>query len=268
MIRILVAAAVALCLAPAASFAAGYKTVEWSDLKAEIYGDAEILPGEGMMVLEAPFRSPNDAEVPVSLTAQLLDGSAIRSVTLIIDENPMPVSAVWTFDTPRQSVSLGANMRFNGPSPLHAVIETTDGRRYMVERFVKTSGLATCSAPPIGDPKAAIASIGEMELFDKTPPSRGTPNLRNARLEMKHPQHTGMQMDQITLLFILARYVEEVDVWAGNEKLFTLEGSISLSEDPEIEFDFPNNGADTLRIRMRDTSDTVIEKELPFGTTS
>lgn len=180
MIRILAAATFALCLAPAAAFATGYKTVEWSDLKAEIYGDAEILPGDGMMTLDAPIRSPNDAEVPINLSAQLFDGSAIRSVTLIIDENPMPVSAVWTFDTPRQSVSLGANMRFNGPSPLHAVIETDDGRRYMVERFVKTSGLATCSAPPVGDPKAAIASIGEMEVIDKTPPARGTPNLRNA----------------------------------------------------------------------------------------
>ncbi|MBY8975242.1 quinoprotein dehydrogenase-associated SoxYZ-like carrier [Rhodobacteraceae bacterium NNCM2] len=267
MFRIFAAIAASILLS-ATAHAGGYKTVEWSDLKAEIYGDAAIQPGDNLMVLEAPYRSPNDAEVPVSLSAQLLDGRSIRSVTLIIDENPMPVSAKWTFETPRHAVSLGANMRFNGPSPLRAIIETTDGQRYMTERFVKTSGLATCSAPPIGDPEAAIARIGEMEVFDLTPPSPGIPNTRRARLELSHPQHTGMQMDQITLHFILARYMDALDVWAGEEKLFTLEGSISLSEDPEIEFDFPNNGAETLKIRMHDTMDTVIEREVPFGTTS
>ncbi|MEL6478404.1 MAG: quinoprotein dehydrogenase-associated SoxYZ-like carrier [Pseudomonadota bacterium] len=253
----------ALAVGPAG--AAGYKTVHWPDLQAEIYGSAEIQAAGERIVLEAPRRSPNDAEVPVTVSARLLDGEGIRSVTLIIDENPMPVSAVWTFDQPRQSVELGANMRFNGPSPLRAVIETTGGARYMTERFVKTSGLAACSAPPVGDPKAALATIGQMQLFDKTPPSRATPNRLFARLEMKHPQHTGMQMDQITLHYILARYIDEVEVFAGEDRLFTLTGSISLSEDPEIEFDFPNTGAETLRVRMHDTEGTVVDREMTFG---
>ncbi|MEM6933801.1 MAG: quinoprotein dehydrogenase-associated SoxYZ-like carrier [Pseudomonadota bacterium] len=267
--RTLIAAGIiGICLSPVAALGGGYKTVHWPDLQAEIYGEAVLNDAGDMVTLDAPMRSANDAQVPVQVDAQLHDGRAIRSVTLIIDENPMPVSAIWTFDTPRQSVRLGANMRFNGPSPLRAVIETTDGARYMTTRFVKTSGLGACSAPPVGDPDAAIATIGQMEAFDLTPPSRATPAVRTARLEMRHPQHTGLQMDQITLLFILARYIEELDVWSGDQKLFTLEGSISMSEDPQIEFDFPNTGAETLRIRMKDTDDTVIERELPLGTTS
>ncbi|MEM7669379.1 MAG: quinoprotein dehydrogenase-associated SoxYZ-like carrier [Pseudomonadota bacterium] len=268
MRSLIIAGIVSALIAPTGAVAGGYKTVHWPDLKAEIYGEATLNDAGDMVTLDAPVRSPNDAEVPVHVEARLLDGRAIRAVTLIIDENPMPVSATWTFETPRQSVRLGANMRFNGPSPLRAVIETTDGQRYMTSRFVKTSGLGACSAPPVGDPDAALATLGQMELLDLTPPSRAVPAVRSARLEVRHPQHTGLQMDQITLLFILARYVEELDVWAGDQKLFTLEGSISLSEDPEIEFDFPNTGADTLRIRMKDTSDTVIEKELPLGTSS
>ncbi|MEM7508178.1 MAG: quinoprotein dehydrogenase-associated SoxYZ-like carrier [Pseudomonadota bacterium] len=268
MRRILIAGLLMTFAGASPAMAGGYKTVHWPDLKAEIYGEEALLPGDGIVELQAPTRSQNDAEVPVSVEARLLDGRGIRSVTLIIDENPMPVSAIWRFDEPRQRVRLGANMRFNGPSPLRAVVETTDGQRYITSSLVKTSGLGACSAPPVGDPDAALATIGQMELFDRTPPSRAVPNLREARLEMRHPQHTGMQMDQITLHFILARYVDQVEVWAGEDKLFTLEGSISLSEDPEIEFDFPNNGADALRIRMHDTSDTVIEKTLPFGTNS
>ena len=265
LIRTVGLAALGLAVSAGIAAAGSYQRVHWPDLKAEVYGSEVLLPGADIISLDAPVRSQNDAEVPVGIEARFLDGRGVRSVTLIIDENPMPVSAIWTFDEPRQSVTLGANMRFDGPSPLRAVIEASDGQRYMTERFVKTSGLATCSAPPVGDPKEAIATIGQMELFDRTPPSRAVPNRLHARLEMRHPQHTGLQMNQITLHYILARYVEEVQVFAGEERLFTLEGSISLSEDPEIEFDFPNKGAQTLRIRMEDTEGTVVENELPFG---
>ncbi|MEM0923994.1 MAG: quinoprotein dehydrogenase-associated SoxYZ-like carrier, partial [Pseudomonadota bacterium] len=246
--RILAGIALLGALGAGPAWGGSYQTVHWPELKAEIYGDAELRAAGERITLDAPRRSVNDAEVPISVSARLLDGEGIRSVTLIIDENPMPVSAVWTFDQPRQSVTLGANLRFDGPSPLRAVIETTGGARYITERFVKTSGLATCSAPPVGDPKAALATIGQMQLFDKTAPNAAIPNRLHARLEMKHPQHTGMQRDQITLHYILARYVDEVEVFAGEQRLFTLTGSISLSEDPEIGFDFPNTGTETLRV--------------------
>ena len=263
--RGLAAVFMGVTLAAGSAEAGSYQRVHWPDLKAEIYGAEVLHPAGQILTLDAPVRSQNDAEVPVTVSASFADGRGIRSVTLIIDENPMPVSAVFTFDEPRQNVTLGANMRFDGPSPLRAVVETVDGQKYMAERFVKTSGLATCSAPPIGDPDEAIASIGQMQLFDKTPPSRATPNTLSARLEMKHPQHTGLQMDQITLHYILARYVEEVQVFAGEDRLFTLDGSISLSEDPEIEFDFPNRGVDVLTVRMLDTDGTLVERELPLG---
>ena len=85
------------------------------------------------------------------------------------------------------------------------------------------------------------------------------------RLEIKHPSHSGMQMDQITLLYILARYVETVEVWADEDKLFTMTGSISLSEDPEIEFTYTKPAVQAMRVRMTDTEETVAEEVFPLG---
>lgn len=250
------------------SQAGGYQTVDWQELKAEIWGDAEILPGEGMVALDAPFRSANDAEVPLTIRARLAGGEKIAAVSLIIDENPMPVSAVWRFDEAQDEIRLGVNMRLNGPSPVRAVVETEGGARYMVSKHVRTSGLGACSAPPVGDPAEALADLGEMELLDVTDAQSASPINRTARLEVKHPQHTGLQMDQVSLLFILARYIETLEVWNGDERLFTLEGSISLSEDPEIEFELPASGAQTIKVRALDTDGTVIEKDLAFGASS
>lgn len=251
-------------LAASAAHAGGYRTVEWADLQAEIYGDREVLPAGAALTITAPVRATDDRRVPVEIAAETVDGSLIRSVSLIIDENPMPVSAVFEFERPHRAFRVAADMRLNGPTPVRAVIETVDGRLMMAETFVKTSGLGACAAPPVGDPEQAIASIGEMQAVEQSPIVRLGAEPRTVRLEMSHPQHTGMQMDQITLHYILARYIEEVDVWAGDEKLFHLTGSISLSEDPAITFEVPDAGAESLRVRFKDT-DAEFERVLPLG---
>lgn len=244
--------------------AGGYRTVEWAELKAEVYGEREVLPGEGAVFLEAPRRAADDRRVPVEVSARMPDGSLIRSVTIIIDENPMPVSAVFEFAEPQVSVKLAADMRMNGPSPVRAVVETTDGRLLMTERLVKTSGLGACAAPPVGDPEEAISAIGQMQAHEAVTPGQSSA-ARMVRLEMKHPQHTGMQMDQITLHYILARYVEKLEVAAAGQPLFTLTGSISLSEDPAVTFAVEDREASRIEVRMTDTEGTVIERALAIG---
>lgn len=237
--------------------AGGYGTVAWSDLGPQIFGERAVEPAGEAVTLEAPYRAANDARVPVEIRATA-PGSPIVSVSVVIDGNPMPVAAVFDLAEPQERVRLGLDLRFNGPSPVRAVIETADGRLLMAEGFVKTSGLGTCSAPPVGDPDAAIAAIGGMEAR-LVGSSSAEPVVE---LAMAHPQHTGMQMDQVTLHYILARYVDRVAVAADGTPLFSMRGSISLSEDPAIRFALP--GADTARVsvRMEDTEGTVVERAL------
>ncbi|MEL7172527.1 MAG: quinoprotein dehydrogenase-associated SoxYZ-like carrier [Pseudomonadota bacterium] len=269
------AALVAVMAMPAA--AGGYRTVDWADLKAEIYGEREIAPALGQVVLKAPKRSADDRRVPIEVAARLRDGTAIRRVTLIIDENPMPVSAEFEFPEPRAAVRLGVDMRMNGPSPVRAVVETVDGRLLMTERLVKTSGLGACASPPVGDPAAAIAGIGQMQAkmlevatAGATSSSGGTATGPMVELAMKHPQHTGLQMDQITLLFIQARYVHELEVSdaAGAGPLFRLTGSISLSEDPALRFELGDAAAERIEVKYTDTGGSEVVRSVPLGSES
>ena len=225
----------------------------WDEIRPEVYGEREILDAGDLLVLDMPYRATDDREVPIEAAVKMTDGRTVKSLSIIIDDNPMPVSAVFDLASPKAVFSVAANMRINGPTPVRAVVEASDGQLYMTEGFVKTSGLGACAAPPVTGVDAAMAMLGQMELmkageFGKTSAlkkytqtastssSRAEP--KRVRLEMKHPSHSGMQMDQITLLYILARYVETVEVWTDEDKLFTMTGSISLSEDPEIEFTY------------------------------
>lgn len=254
----------------------------WDEIRPEIYGERVIEPAGDIVSLKAPYRAINDAEVPIEASAVFADGRTVKSLSIIIDDNPMPVSAVFDMNAPERKFGVTANMRINGPTPIRAVVEASDGALYMTEAFVKTSGTGACAAPPVTGVEAALASLGEMKLLPASAPkvekslvasltaptqatSSSKADAKRVRLEMKHPSHSGMQMDQISLLYILARYVETVEVWTDEDKLFTMTGSISLSEDPELEFTYSAPSVETIKVRMTDTDETVSEEVFPLG---
>jgi sulfur-oxidizing protein SoxY len=51
-------------------------------------------------------------------------------------------------------------------------------------------------------------------------------------------------------------------VFQGDDRLFLLEGGISLSENPVFRFGYSDNGAENLRVRAEDTEGNVFEQIL------
>ena len=73
----------------------------------------------------------------------------MRAVTLIVDENPSPVAAVFDIGGKRDHLKLATNLRLNAATDVRAIVEASDGELYMADRFVKfAGGQASCSAPP------------------------------------------------------------------------------------------------------------------------
>jgi sulfur-oxidizing protein SoxY len=110
--------------------------------------------------------------------------------------------------------------------------------------------------------------MGQMRLTDLTARDATTRFRRLAQLDIRHPQHTGMQMNQVTMLYLPARFVSAIEVRQGEQKLFELEGSITLSENPRIAFDYQVNGADVIRVRTQDSSGSVWDENFPIGSGS
>lgn len=256
-------ALLAVCLAAAPTLAAA--EAAWPSIKAELYGARGLEDGAGVVTLAAPPRASDDRAVPMRIDARLPFGAAIARMTLVIDENPMPVSAVVDFTEPTRAASFDFTMRLNGPSPVRAIIEVDDGRLYMAETVVKTSGLGACAAPPVTDATAALATLGQMALTADADPLRARGDAGDrVRLGISHPSYSGMQMDQITLLYRPARFIDTLEVWADETPLFTVTGSISLSENPQIGFERPH-AAQALRVRLTDTDGAVFERRFGLG---
>jgi sulfur-oxidizing protein SoxY len=257
-----------LCTVVAACLVAGQARAgsAWDDIRPQAFGHRVIVDGHGLLTFKAPYRAMDQRTVPISVAAAFRDGRTVKSVTFIVDENPMPVAATFRFADRRHQVAVGVNVRLDHESPIRAIVEASDGTLYMSARFVKASGLGVCAAPPAGDQLVAARTMGEMHLTDLTGSDRaaGATHFRHrAALDIKHPQNTGLQMNQVTMLYIPLRYVSAIEVREGDAKLFDVKGSMTLSENPHIEFDYWPNGAGPLKIKVTDTSKTVWTREFP-----
>jgi sulfur-oxidizing protein SoxY len=148
-------------------------------------------------------------------------------------------------------------VRINEYTPVRAVAETNDGKLFMSRRFVKASG--GCSAPVGTDIDEAIASIGKIKLKYRGFSAIGEPV--HTQVGIRHPNITGLQMNQLTRMVAPAHFVKNVDVRFEGQAVFSAETDISISENPNFRFDFvpPKPGqfevkvVDNKGIRFTDT---------------
>lgn len=238
----------------------------WSEIRPLVFDDRPILSGDGLITLQAPFRPKDQSFVPVEMTADLRDGRTIKAVTFIVDENPVPVVATFDIGGKRTSLKLATHFRFNRQTQLRAVVEASDGQLYMASRFVRfAGGQAACAAPPMGDPASIAANMGRMGLAHEKSAVAGTQIRPNATLTVNHPNHTGMVLDQISLLYIPMRVLSDIEVRQGDELVFAMHGSMSLSQNPEIRFDYHVNGADAMEVTASDTDDAAWTQRFAIG---
>ncbi len=156
--------------------------------------------------------------------------------------------------------TLSTRVRVDDYTNIHAVAELSDGQLYASARFVKAAG--GCSAPA-AKLEADSIPLGTMR-FRQFPPEDGVaPGLREAELLIRHPNYTGMQMDQLTRLYVPAHFVNAVRIWQGDDLLLSIEGGISISENPAFRFDYRPNGAGAFRVQVDDSEGSTFRQEWP-----
>ena len=184
----------------------------------------------------------------------------VARLTIVIDENPAPVAAAFDLGPGMRPLDLELRVRIDAYSNVRAIVETVDGETYMTGGFVRASG--GCSAPALKDQAAAMAALGEMKLrlLEETPAQSGV--RRTAQVMLRHPNYSGLQLDQLTQLYIPAKFVDSLEMRQGDETLFTMSGGISISEDPTFRFAYTETGAG-LSLHATDTDGAVFERHFP-----
>jgi sulfur-oxidizing protein SoxY len=239
----------------------------WPSLVSDLFHDRPMQSGDGLITLEAPYRAEDAALVPMKLGFALPPGDArqAKKITLVIDQNPAPMAASFEIGPNSGLTSIATRLRVNDYTNVHEVAELSDGNLYVVQKYVKAAG--GCSAPAGKNLDEANAHLGEMRLREiaARPDAASTPALHEAQLMIRHPNNSGLQMDQVSHLYIPARYIESLKVFQGDDLVFAMEGGISVSEDPNFRFTYKPNGAKVMRVEARDSGGKEFKSEWPIG---
>jgi sulfur-oxidizing protein SoxY len=236
----------------------------WTSLAKEIFSGRQLTDGTGLVGIEMPARAEDAALVPVTMrvTLPLGDRRQLKTLTLVIDDNPAPVAATFKFGDNAGASVISTRVRVNSYTYVHAVAELSDSKLYVVKTYVKASG--GCSAPAAKNADEAAANLGQMRfrVFGK-PTDASAP--REAQVMIRHPNNSGLQRDQVSLLYIPAYFVDELRVWQGDALLFSMEAGISISEDPNFRFTYIPNGATTFKVEAKDTQGKAFRREWSAG---
>jgi sulfur-oxidizing protein SoxY len=234
----------------------------WPGLVQDIFNNRPMSDGGDVIAIEMPYRAEDAAIVPVTLRSKLApdDSRRLKIITLVIDQNPAPMAAKFEIGPDARVSEISTRVRVNSYTNVHAVAELSDGKLYAVKTYVKASG--GCSAPAAKNAEEARNHIGQMKYRQFARADQGpTSGAREAQVMIGHPNNSGLQMDQITHLYTPAFFIDELRLWQDNSPVLSMEGGISISEDPNIRFTYISNGAKTFRAEAKDTSGHVFQKE-------
>lgn len=236
----------------------------WPALAAQIFDGRKLGDGSTLLAIDAPYRAEDAAVVPITLRLlRAPDGARrVEKITLVIDQNPSPLAAVLELGPESGIDRVATRVRVDSYTLIHAVAELSDGALYAASRFVKAAG--GCSAPAAVVTAQAIP-LGTMRfrLFPQSAEDEAA-GLREAEIMVRHPNYSGMQMDQLTRLYIPAHFLKLLRLWQGETPLLAVAGGISLSANPEFRFRFRPAGAAPIRAEAVDSKEATFRAEWPL----
>ena len=223
---------------------------EWERLSRQLFAGRTLIAGQDRVQLVVPLRAAYGASVPVKVISKLPQRSElhVRKLTLFVDKNPSPVALTLDLGTDVGQADFETRLRVDEYSHVRVVSELSNGELHTDSRYVKTSG--GCSAPPNRDAlhligKTMLKVAGDVRMEQPTP----------VDVTVIHPNDTGFELNQITLLYIPPHFVRTIKVSYEQRKIFDAELDFSLSENPTLRFNFVPRGRGELRVEVTDSKD-------------
>lgn len=236
----------------------GFDHNAWNNIRGLFYEDKVIEDGKDVISLIIPYRAEDAAVVPITIVAakpQTTD-EFIESITLIIDQNPAPVAAVFHLTPDSGLATINTRVRINAFTDVRVIAKMNDGSLFMSSSFIKASG--GCGAPGLNDMDEALAQVGRMKIKFFASSLEGVGG--QAKLLIHHPNFSGLQMDQISGNFIPAHYINSIEISRGGVKILNVNGSISLSENPILWFYFGDETSGDVSAVVTDTKGNTFKK--------
>jgi sulfur-oxidizing protein SoxY len=215
-----------------------------------LFKDRPIEATASQVMLMVPLRAAYGAAVPVKIVSRIpqTPDLYVKRMYVVVDKNPSELAVVLDLTPEIGQADFEMRLRVNEYSHVRVVSELSNGELHMDSRYVKTSG--GCSAPPNRGP---LAEIGKTAF--KLPDGVKMNALTAADVRVTHPNDTGFELNNQTVMFIPPHFIRSIKVSYGDHKLFDAELDFSVSENPQLRFNFVPHGVGELKAEVEDSKD-------------
>jgi sulfur-oxidizing protein SoxY len=236
----------------------------WLKLRVHLFQDRPISEnGAKLIELSAPARAEDAAVVPVAIRTLSVQTPAryIKTVYLILDNNPGPVAAVFHMTPESGRADIETRVRVEQYTHLRAVVEMNDGALSMSTAYLKASG--GCSVPIGKESSEPATSLGRMKLAVEEHPKLNQTVM--AQLMIRHPNLSGLAMNQLTRLYESPHFVRKVEVAYAGKPVMTADLDFSISENPHFRFYFTPKAEGVLTAQVQDSHDLSFKTALKIS---
>jgi sulfur-oxidizing protein SoxY len=236
----------------------------WLKLRVHLFQDRPISEDSAKLIeLSAPARAEDAAVVPISIKTLVAQtsGRYIKTIHLILDNNPSPVAAVFHMTPESGRADIETRVRVEQYTHLRAVAEMNDGALFMSTVYLKASG--GCSVPVGKEAAEPSARLGKMKLVVEDHPKINQSVM--AQLMIRHPNLSGLAMNQVTRLYEPAHYVRKVEVAYAGKPVMTADLDFAISENPHFRFYFTPRADGVLSAQVQDSKDLSFNTALKIA---
>jgi sulfur-oxidizing protein SoxY len=233
---------------------------EWDRLRKQMFQGRPLIAGQGTVQLTVPLRAAYGASVPVKVVSKMPQRGDlyVRKLHLVVDKNPSPVALTLDLTTAIGQADFETRLRVDEYSHVRVISELSNGELHTDSRYVKTSG--GCSAPPN---RSAPHLIGKTML--KVAGEWRPGELTAAEVTVLHPNDTGFELNQLTVMYIPPHFVRSIAVRYAQQTIFEADLDFSVSENPTLRFNFVPQGPGELRAEVVDSKDARFFGTLSMG---
>lgn len=236
-------------------------SAEWDKVRQYLFQDRPIRAFPSLVEIEVPRRAAFGASVPVAVRTQVPQSPDlyVKRIYLVIDKNPSPVAATFEFTPEAGIAEIETRIRVQEYSHVRAIAEFSDGQLHMDARYAKISG--GCTQPPNRDQTKHMSELGQMKF--RLGQSVKVNEVNPVTLQVSHPQNSGFELNQITVMYIPPHYVRTVEVTYADKPILNIDMDFSISEDPYFRFNFVPHGPGELKAHVVDSKEQHFEKATP-----
>jgi sulfur-oxidizing protein SoxY len=240
----------------------GDTSPEWEVLRGKLFAGRRIEASSEASQVQVivPLRAAYGASVPVKIVSKIAQTPAlyVKRLWILVDKNPSPLAATLELTPELGQADFETRLRVDEYSHVRVVSELSNGTLHMDSRYVKTSG--GCSAPPN---RSALNLVGKTVF--KLPKGVKMDSSTPADVTVIHPNDTGFELNQQTVMYIPSHFVRSINVSYGKTRLFDADLDFSLSENPTLRFWFTPHGPGELHAEVEDSKGAHFVGSLPVG---